>query len=224
MPTFPSIRRFLAAATAAATLAFAASPARALEVAWVGARASTLGVGAELGVRVVPTIIVRGVVQGGSYGFDREIDGIDYAADLDLGSFGAQVDFHPPLMPLYVTAGIFSNDNTIAINARPTGAVNIGGTSYTAAEVGTLTGEAAFDSTALYGGLGFEFGLGPIAAVLEAGVYAQGEPSVSLRASGTAAANPDFQSALGREAASVADDLDYARHWPAVQLQARWRF
>jgi hypothetical protein len=205
-------------------LAIAPSTAYAIEPAWVGARAGTLGLGAEVGVRIVPTIVVRGIGQGGSFDYDNTIDGIAYSGSLNLGSFGAQVDFRPPLFPGYITAGLFANQNDIDLSARGTGTITVGNTTYNAADVGTLTGAATFDSQALYGGLGVEFSIGPIAAVLEGGVFFQGEPEVAFTASGPLATNPAFAADLARETAQVADKLDGLAYWPAITLQARWKF
>lgn len=211
----------LAAFAAAAILP---STAHAIEPAWVGARAGTLGLGAEVGVRIVPMVVVRGIGQGGSLDYDRTIDGIAYSGSLNLSSFGAQVDFRPAFFSGYVTAGIYANQNDIDLRATGTGTITIGNTTYNAADVGTLTGAAKFDKQALYGGLGVEFSLGPIAAVLEGGVFFQGAPDVAFAASGPIASNPAFAADLVRETAQVADKLDALAYWPALSLQARWKF
>lgn len=210
--------------TALAPVLLAAAPAAAVEVAWVGARAGTLGVGGELGVRILPTLVVRGIVQGGDSGYDQSIDGIDYAGSADLGSFGAQLDWRPPFSPLFISAGIFANSNEISLDATPTGTVQIGSGSYAAAQVGTLTGAASFDERALYGGLGLEFSIGPLAAVLEGGVYLQGDPAITMRATGPLGSNPAFINDLNQEIRAIEDELDSARYWPAITLQGRWKF
>lgn len=203
---------------------FAPSTASAVEVAWVGARAGTGGVGAEVGVRIVPTIVVRGIVQGYDQDYNQTISGIAYRGKGTLSSFGAQVDFRPPVLPFYATAGIFSNNNGFDFTATPTGNVNIGGVVYAGNQVGNLTSKAKFDDVAYFGGLGLKLGLGPIEAALEGGIYYQGDPVVAFSATGPLATNPAFQADLNREKAKIVDKLDEAKYWPMITLQARWKF
>jgi hypothetical protein len=206
-------------------LAFCApATAFAIEPAWVGARAGTGGLGAEIGVRVIPTIVVRGIGQGYNFDYNETISGIAYTGTAELGSFGAQVDFRPPLIPFYATAGIFANNNNFDFSATPTGNVNIGGATYAGSQVGTLTSKATFDDVAYFGGLGLKLGLGPLEAALEGGIYFQGDPNVVFNASGPLAANPAFQADLAREKAKIVDKLDSAKYWPMITLQARWKF
>jgi hypothetical protein len=216
-----SLLRAIAAATSLTCLPAAAF---AIEPAWVGARAGTGGVGAEVGVRIIPTIVVRGIGQGYSFDYNETISGIAYTGTADLGSFGAQLDFRPPLIPFYATAGIFANNNKFDFSATPTGTVSVGTTTYQGSQVGTLTSKATFDDVAYFGGLGLKLGLGPIEAALEGGIYYQGDPNVVFTASGPLATNPAFQADLAREKAKIVDKLDSAKYWPMVTLQARWKF
>jgi hypothetical protein len=211
---------------AATTLIMSTLPvsAFAIEPAWVGARAGTGGLGGEVGVRIIPTIVVRGIAQGYQFDYNETIDGIAYSGQADLGSIGAQIDFRPPLLPFYATAGIFSNNNGFDFTATPTGSVTIGTTVYQGSQVGTLSSRANFDDIAYFGGLGLKFGLGPLEAALEGGVYFQGDPNVAFTASGPLATNPAFQADLEREKAAIVDKLDEAKYWPMVTLQARWKF
>jgi hypothetical protein len=200
------------------------SAAFAIEPAWVGARAGTNGIGAEVGVRLIPTIVVRGIGQGYDFDYNEDIDGIAYTGTAEFGSFGAQIDFRPPLIPFYATAGIFANNNEFNFTATPTGTVTIGTTTYQGSQVGTLTSKANFDDVAYFGGVGLKLGLGPIEAALEGGVYFQGEPNVVFTASGPLATNPAFQADLAREKAAIADELDKAKYWPMITLVGRWKF
>lgn len=198
--------------------------AAAIEPAWVGARVGTGGLGVEVGVRIIPTIVVRGIIQNHQFDYNETIDGIAYTGNGKLGSFGGQVDFRPPLLPIYLTAGLFSNDNGFDFKATPTGAISIGTNTYQSSQVGTLTSKAGFEDIAYYGGLGLKFGLGPLEGALEGGLYYQGDPQVSFTASGPLATNAAFQNDLEREKMAIADKLDYARYWPMVTLHARWKF
>lgn len=219
-----SRKTMLVAFATTSLLASMPNAASAMELAWVGARAGTNGLGGEVAVRIIPTIVVRGIVQGYDADYKQTISGIAYSGTGSLGSYGAQVDFRPPVLPFYATAGIFSNNNGFDFTATPTGNVNIGGTVYTGSQVGTLTSKAKFDDVAYFGGLGLKLGLGPIEAALEGGIYYQGDPVVGFSASGPLATNPAFLADLNREKAKIVDKLDDAKYWPMVTLHARWKF
>ena len=200
------------------------SVASAIEPAWVGVRAGTNGIGAEIGVRIVPTVVVRGIAQGYDFDYDQTISGIAYKGTMGLGSFGAQIDFRPPILPFYATAGLYANNNKFDFSASPMGSVTIGSTTYQGSQVGTLTSNATFEDIAYYGGLGLKLGLGPIEAALEGGIYYQGDPNVEFIASGPLASNAAFQADLAREKSKIVDELDNAKYWPMVTLHARWKF
>ena len=213
----PTIFAFVALATLP-------NNANAFELEQVSARAGTLGVGAEVGVEVLPTLVLRGVGQGYKYNYNKTLDGINYDGKLSLGSYGLQADFHPPLIPLYFTGGIYANDNKMDLTAIPSGTYTIGDNTYTGAQVGTLNSHATFNKTALYGGLGLEFQLGPIATVLEGGIYYQGSPKIASNVSGPIASNPAFQQDLAKETSQLEDKLDNAKYYPAITLMGRWKF
>lgn len=198
--------------------------ASAIEPAWVGVRAGTNGVGGEVGVRILPTLVLRGVGQGYDYGYDQTIDGIAYDGTLKLGSYGLQADFRPPIIPFYLTAGVFANDNQFDLVATPVTNVVIGNTSYTPAQVGTLNTKATFDDMAYFLGAGLKLDIGPLETALEAGVYYQGDPKVVYTSTGLLATNPAFQTDLALESAKIVDELDAARYWPMVTLMGRYKF
>lgn len=217
--------KFFSGAFALGTgIAMLSSPASAIELEQVSVGAGTLGARAEVGFEVVPTVVLRGVINKYDYDYNDTIDGIKYDGQIAFGSYGVQVDFHPPLIPLYATVGVFKNDNAFSLTGVPTGTYTIGNNTYTGAQVGTLTSNVGFDDKAIYGGLGLEFQLGPIAAVLEGGVYYQGEPDVVMTATGPIASDSNFIADLNREVASAKQDLDKTKYWPAVTLMGRWKF
>ncbi|WP_395780205.1 hypothetical protein [Aquidulcibacter sp.] len=218
--------KIITTAFSALALMSALSPvaAFAIEPAWVGVRAGTNGVGGEVGVRILPTLVLRGVAQGYDYGYDQTIDDIAYDGTMKLGSYGLQADFRPPVVPFYLTAGIFANDNQFDLVATPATNVVIGNTTYTPAQVGTLSTKATFDDIAYFVGAGLKLELGPIETALEAGVYYQGDPQVVYTSTGLIASNPAFQADLALETAKIVDELDAARYWPMVTLHGRYKF
>ena len=200
-------------------IAFPPSLAGSSRVA-VTAKASTLGLGADVAFKVAPKVALR--LTGQTFSYDRSdtIDDVNYDIDLGLQSFGALVDVHPFGGSFHVSAGLLANGNeadTVA-NLEPGEMYEIGDEIFTGAELGDLTGTADFDSTAPYVGvgwgnpfgrerrLGFAFGLG---------VIRQGVPDVSLAAENPLG-DPTLDQALLDEALAVEDDLESLEYFPVI--------
>jgi hypothetical protein len=194
-----------------------------MDPAWVAARGGTLGVGGEVAIQIVPMVTLRGIGQAYDFDYNENVDGIAYRGTMEMGSLGAQVDIRPPLSPFYLTVGAYANSNGLALTATPSTPVDVGGTTYTPAQLGTITTDVDFGDQAFYGGLGVELSLGPISAALEGGLYYQGEPDVRFTTTGPAG-GATFNADVLREQARIADELDTLRFWPAVTLTARWKF
>lgn len=201
-----------------------AEQAWAIEPEQVSIRAGTLGAGVEVGLELAPTLVLRGVYNNFDYDYKKNVDGVAYDGTLALGSFGAQLDFHPPATPLYVTAGMYKNDNNINLNARQQGSYIIGANTYSAAQIGTLNSRVSYGPTALYGGVGLELAAGPAALVLEGGLYLQNDPTVRMSATGPIGTNSAFLTDLNSEIAAQRDSFDKTKYWPAITVMARWKF
>ena len=74
-------------------------------------------------------------------------------------------------------------------------------------------------AVAPYVGLGFgNVGKKGIRFFADLGVAFQGAPEVALAASGPIKDNPVFQAELAKEAASVEDDISWAKFYPVLSL------
>lgn len=214
---------FLAVPALAAALALAA-PAQA---ASVGASVSTNGVGIDAGVSVTPFFGIR--VDGATLSFDHSfgVDDIDYDADVELKSLGGIVDFYPfPLVGFRVSAGARLNWNKADVEATPNGPRQIGGRTYTPAQIGSLDGKVAFDRLAPYAGIGWTsgfFGTG-LQFIGDLGVLYQGSPKVSLRATGGLAADPVFAADLERERQELEDDVEDFKWYPVIKIGVMYKF
>jgi hypothetical protein len=201
------------------------------EEAWkpdvtVGPSLSTLGIGADVGVRFNDYIGLR---VGGNYlSFDVDVNTTDvnYNADFTLASIGGTIDVYPFTRVLRLSAGFRYNGNSFDFSAVPNGSVTLGGTTFPAAAAGQVTGEIDFNKFAPYLGVGLEgrffndrFILGT-----EAGVLFQGRPRVDLRGDGPLAGDPTFEAALQREEDALRDDLAFFRYYPVVAIYAMYRF
>lgn len=192
---------------------------------WLGVKAGTLGLGVEGTWRPIPWFDLRAGVNSYEYDHDGTEGGIDYDATLDLQSWYGTANFRMPLSPFRVTAGVFNNGNELRLVSRETGPIDVGGTTFTSAEVGTLQGLTTFEDVAPYAGIGFDFGLfGKVGLNLDLGVMYQGTPEVALMSDGLLANDPVFQDALENERAELQEDVDKYKLYPVASLTFNLQF
>jgi len=139
-----------------------------------------------------------------------------------LGAYGVLLDFHPFQGKFRLTAGLMKNRNKIDLTARPTADVQIGGTTYTPAQVGTLKGDVTFKDSVPYFGIGLgEAAKGPgrLKFVLDVGVLMQGSGGVTL------ASNTGLVSAsdLRQEKSDIEDHISRFKFWPVLGLGISFR-
>ena len=197
----------------------------------VGVKAGTLGLGIEGRWSPIPWFDVR--VGGSTYEYDDSGSqaGIGYNGTFSLDNYYATGNFNFPVSPFGVTAGAFSNGNEFSLVSRDTGGANfdIGNDTFSAADVGTLQSVTSFGSTAPYLGVGFDFeAFGKVGLNLDFGVLWQGEPDVTLEATGLATAPPAVQSllqpALEVERLELEDEMSDFTAWPVVSLAFVYNF
>ena len=110
--------------------------------------------------------------------------------------------------------------------SQDTGGENfdIGNDQFSPAEVGTLQSVTSFASTAPYLGVGYDFELlGKVGLNFDFGVLWQGEPSVSLEATGPAASQA-LQDALLTERQELEDEMTDFKAWPVVSVAFIYNF
>jgi len=191
----------------------------------VGIKAGTLGLGLEFRWDALPIVDFR--LGANSYALDADdsYSGIDYEGTLDLETYYLTANFNFPLSPFRVTAGVFSNGNELNMTSAVAGDFMIGGDPYTAAQVGTLTTNTSFESTAPYLGIGLDFELfGKAGLNFDLGVLWQDEPLVTLEADGLLANDPFFQAALAAEQQDLTDDLSNFKAYPVISLAFVYNF
>ena len=200
-------------------LLLAALPAHADDDVWVGARAGTLGFGLEGTWRPVPFMDLRAGFNAFSTDDERSEAGVDYDVELDLSSFYATANFRVPLSPFRATVGVFSNGNEIGLTSRDSTTFDIGDTTFSGADVGTLRGDVGFDSLAPYAGVGLDFRIADRFGLhFDAGVLFQGTPELTLTADGLLADDALFQSELEAERAELQDELDDFELYPVLSV------
>ncbi len=191
----------------------------------VGFKAGTLGLGVEGRYQPLPTLDVR--VGANVYDYDDTGSraGVEYDSTLNLETFYATANLSFPLSPLRLTAGLFSNGNEVTMTSVDSATFDIGGTTYTAADVGSLSSTTSFGSTSPYVGIGYDFELfGKVGLNLDLGLLWQGEPEVSLISDGLLANDPGFQNALEAERQQLEDDISDYKAWPVISLGFVYNF
>ena len=202
-----------------ALLVLAAGTANADLNLGVGVKAGTLGIGVEGRWSPLPYMDVR--FGGNAYEYDETgyQAGVNYDAVLNLDTFYATANLRFPLSPFRVTAGAFSNGNELELASVDTATFNIGGTTYSAAEVGSLRSVTSFSGTSPYLGVGYDFSVfGKVGLNLDFGVLWQGEPEVAITADGLLASDPTFMSELENERLELEDEMSDYKAWPVVSL------
>ncbi|MFK8014537.1 MAG: hypothetical protein AB8G17_03695 [Gammaproteobacteria bacterium] len=192
---------------------------------WFGVRAGTLGLGLEATWRAVPFLDFRAGLNGFSFDQDGSEAGVDYDGDIDLQSFYLTGNLRVPLSPFRFTAGVFRNGNEINLVSRDSSTFQIGGSTFTGAQVGTLRADADFDTIAPYAGVGADFRVFDTFGLnVDLGVLMQGSPALTVTADGLLADDPTFQSELEVERMELQEEIDDFDLYPVLSLGFSWNF
>jgi hypothetical protein len=191
----------------------------------IGARVGLLGLGVEYSYRLSDRLTVRGGLNGSGFSFNESESDIDYSFDLDFDSVYAGIDVHPLKGKFRVSVGALRNDSGLSATSLLTQTLTIGGTTYQAADVGTLVGRVGFDSTAPYLGFGWDWLRNKkVGVALDVGMLSQGSPVVALGATGPIANDPGFISDLATERAELQQELDDLDLYPYAMFGLVVRF
>ncbi len=200
----------------------------------VGVTAGTLGIGPEISYRISETIGVRSNVTFVSINGEIEGDDLTYDASLKLKSGGVMVDVYPFGGGFRLSGGLRVNGNGARAVATPNSGTNyeIDGTTYTAAQIGTLTAETEVNKIAPSLTIGYGGGLSKgLVFGVEAGVLFQGSVRIKpLTFTGVCATNPapvgcaSLATDLETERLSVNDDIKGYKAYPILQISLGYRF
>ncbi len=190
----------------------------------VGVRASTLGLGVELGMPLTDKLNVRAGINRISRDNDQTIDNIDYTATLDFSSTNLMLDFHPFEGSFHLTAGYLMSSNKLSATATPAAGVTIGNTTYTPAEIGRIDASIEFGSGPY---VGFGWGNLPASGLgfsLEVGLVQMGVPDVNFSVSDPNNLNAVTQADINAEIANMQADLDEFEQYPVISLGLSYGF
>lgn len=195
--------------------------------AGVGFKVGTLGLGLEGRWNPIRWVDIRAGFNRYDHDASGSEAGINYDATFAMDTFYATGNFRFPLSPFRVTAGLYSNGNEVLLSSQDSGGASfdIGGSTFTAAEVGTLSSTTSFRSTSPYFGVGYDFEVfGKAGLNFDIGILWQGEPSVAIQADGLAANLPAFQTALESERLELEEGLNDYKAWPVISLALIYKF
>jgi hypothetical protein len=192
----------------------------------VAAKIGAFGLGIEYAYSFNDRIAMRVGLNGGGMGFDAAESGISYDFDVKWDSISAAVDFHPRGKAFRLTAGLLRNDNALDAVSRVDADIAVGGTSYSSAQVGTLSAHTSFRDRAPFAGVGWDWSRSRrlFGVSFDLGVLDQGSPAVSLRADGGLVADPQFEDDLAVEQAELNDSLEDFELIPYATLGFVFRF
>ena len=190
--------------------------------------AGTIGVGAEVKLNLGPVFAVRGGVDTLGYDFDESYGDVDYGGRFDFDTVSGAVDLHPFLNGWFVSGGVYVGERTIDLNGTPSAPVEIGGQTFTPAQVGTLSGRVKLSDTAPFVGVGYDdsfYREGRWGFRGLVGVAWSQEPQVGLTSEGGTLSNdPAFRARLEQEAREIQEDAEDKAFFPVVQLGLTARF
>ena len=178
--------------------------------------------------QVSDSLVVRGALDVLSIGRDEDYSGVDYDGKLKSTTAGLFLDLHPGGSAFYVSGGAYFGGRKLDLDAQPSRNVEIGGQSFTPAQVGRIDGRAKLSDFQPFVGAGFDNtfsreGSWGFRALV--GVSFSKRPDVRLRAVGGLLANDaNFQARLAQEERDLKDDAKDFRYYPIVQVGITRRF
>lgn len=193
--------------------------------ATLGAKIGTLGIGIGGEYRLSESFGLGLGANYFKYDFDFTAEEITYDAELNLASATFLAHYYPKKGRFRLTGGLAFNGNDIDATSQGDDTFEIGDTTYTAAQVGTIEGKIDFRNVAPYLGLGWGPGMEKRwGFTFDIGVLFQGSPDVELTASGLLAQDPVFLADLAQEEQAIQDELENFQYYPIVALGIYYRF
>jgi hypothetical protein len=190
----------------------------------VSLKTSTLGLGGEFTTAVAPKVNARVGINTLNFDYDGELEDIDYDLGFDFFSVTGLVDWYVFDGSFRLSGGVLSMDHKVNLDAIPTEEQEIGNTTYTPAEIGTLSGCLEIDQIAPYVGIGWG---NPLTSsrrwgfTCDFGVAFISTPDVSLSATGPVAGLAED---LIKEQYDIEDDLEPFKYYPVIAVSFFYRF
>lgn len=192
-------------------------PARAQD-AGLAIHAGSMGVGIDGVVMVHPQVGVRAGANYFPFDISYNSSGIDYNLDLPSPQFLLVADLYPT-RSFRVSGGLMISSANFELTAKLHGPVDIGGTTYTPAQVGSLTGVLETRDVSPYIGIGFgNPAASRVGLLFDLGVAFHGNPKAGLSADGPVDVLPSFQQDLDQEAQKIQADVENYIVYPVLSI------
>ncbi len=197
----------------------------------VALKGGTLGVGAEIGIGLTDSIIIRGGADYLKFNFDSTIDQVDYNMEPELKNASLLLDWHPFANGFRLTGGVFLNDNEINVDGTyrkdliPVQYQQYAGLT----DLAHVKGTVDFNTFAPYAGLGWSSNHGEKGwgVAFDLGIMFQGEPKVSdLHAESPFGLEnqPEVVRFLDEQKRAIEDDLDEFQYYPVATINLTYNF
>lgn len=190
---------------------------------------STLGLGFDISTPINDKLSARFNLNGASYSDTQSEDGNDYEGSLELLTAGILLDYYPFQNNFRLSSGVYYNGNGFTGSVTPTSTttVEIGGTTYTNEDIGSLNTDISFNSLAPYLGLGwgnnardkgwgFTFDLGAM-------FHGTGEANLNATVIDQRIANL-IASDIAKEEQDINDNLADIKVYPVVSIGVNYSF
>jgi hypothetical protein len=200
----------------------------------VHAQAGTTGFfGVDGGYKFSPNLHARLGLNTGGFNLNYASEGIDYAAKFQPTNIHLLGDYFPFGGGLRLTGGLVAQNNRFTATAKPGAgnSINLNGTNYNTAQVGTVESEGKFaNGIAPYLGIGLgtpiSSGLG---FNLDAGVMFAGSPTVKLSANNISSLIPSSQqnqirSDLAAQERQTNGDIKSFNIYPVISIGFSYAF
>ena len=186
----------------------------------VGAMVGTTGLGGTVALGVTPRMNVRGTFGFVPWEPEMTVEGVDFVAELP--SFARVTADLYAVGVLHLSGGalVLTRGGEADVNGTFEGTIDVDGTEYSAAEVGSLVGTFGLRQIMPYAGLGFGNPVGRrVSFGLDLGVGLGRVPVVDLSATGPVADDPAFRDDLENHLSEYEDDIpQILRFYPVVSL------
>lgn len=194
----------------------------------VGVEGGTVGAGVTAQLRLGSQFEVRGTGDFLQLDHDTTYHNIPYHGQWHGMTGGAFLDWHPMSNAFMLTAGGYFGSRKLDIDATPTGNVNIGGATFTPAQVGRLTGAIRMSDAQPFVGLGFNNTFRTSSRLSFTGILGvsfSGSPGVTLSSTGgTLSGNSTFQTYLETERQTIAHDVRNYKYYPVATIGVNYAF
>jgi hypothetical protein len=194
----------------------------------IAIKGSSLGLGGEVTIGILPSINARTGYNTFNYSGTVTESDIMYDYKPKLKSVPVLLDWHPfEKSGFRISSGAIINKNEVKATGVSQSLYTIGNMTYTGAEIGTLNGSVTFKKVSPYAGFGWGNAVGAkggISIAFDLGVMFQGQPDLTLTASGPITSTPSFQADLAKETKDVENKISDAKYYPVASLGVAYKF